>query len=142
MIPIPSGVRVWLALGHTDMRRGMRSLALQVQQTLNKDVHAGDLYVFRGAERIAVQDLVARRPRDVVIRKTLGTRTFCLAICKGWDDCDLGFGDGLPARRRGLAQPAGELATNAGRMILPRCKTGSSVEKIPVNAGFERALRV
>jgi transposase len=48
MIPIPSGVRVWLALGHTDMRRGMRSLALQVQQTLHKDVHAGDLYVFRG----------------------------------------------------------------------------------------------
>lgn len=26
----------------------MRSLALQVQQALNKDVHAGDLYVFRG----------------------------------------------------------------------------------------------
>ncbi len=22
MIPIPSGVRVWLATGHTDMRRG------------------------------------------------------------------------------------------------------------------------
>lgn len=37
MTPIPGGVRVWLALGHTDMRRGMRSLALQVQQSLNKD---------------------------------------------------------------------------------------------------------
>ena len=48
MIPVPSGARVWLALGHTDMRRGMRSLALQVQQVLKKDVHAGDLYVFRG----------------------------------------------------------------------------------------------
>src|SRR5439155_13181707 len=23
MIPVPSGVRVWLAVGHTDMRRGM-----------------------------------------------------------------------------------------------------------------------
>ena len=30
MIPVPSGVRVWLAAGHTDMRRGMNSLALQV----------------------------------------------------------------------------------------------------------------
>jgi transposase len=48
MIPVPNGAKVWLALGHTDMRRGMRSLALQVQQALNKDVHAGDLYVFRG----------------------------------------------------------------------------------------------
>jgi transposase len=48
MIPVPSGVRVWLATGHTDMRRGMNSLALQVQQGLERDPHAGDLYVFRG----------------------------------------------------------------------------------------------
>ena len=48
MIPVPSGVRVWLAVGHTDMRRGMDSLALQVQQALGRDPHTGDLYVFRG----------------------------------------------------------------------------------------------
>ena len=48
MIPIPSGVRVWIATGHTDMRRGMNSLALQVQQGLKRDPHAGDLFVFRG----------------------------------------------------------------------------------------------
>jgi transposase len=46
--PVPSGVRVWLAVGHTDMRRGMNSLAIQVQQGLKRDPHAGDLYVFRG----------------------------------------------------------------------------------------------
>src|SRR5438105_15920531 len=49
MIPIPSGVRVWLAVGRTDMRRGMNGLALQVQEALRRDPHAGDLYVFRGA---------------------------------------------------------------------------------------------
>src|SRR6187431_1385637 len=49
MIPVPSGVRVWLAVGRTDMRRGMNGLALQVQQALGRDPHAGDLYVFRGA---------------------------------------------------------------------------------------------
>src|ERR687894_635760 len=48
MIPVPSGMRVWLAVGHTDMRRGMDSLALQVQQALGRDPFAGDLYVFRG----------------------------------------------------------------------------------------------
>jgi transposase len=48
MIPVPTGVRVWLAVGHTDMRRGMNGLALQVQQALQRDPHAGDLYVFRG----------------------------------------------------------------------------------------------
>jgi transposase len=33
MIPIPSGVRVWLAVGRTDMRRGMNSLLIAVQQS-------------------------------------------------------------------------------------------------------------
>jgi hypothetical protein len=48
MIPIPSGARVWIATGHTDMRRGMNGLALQVQQALQRDPHAGDLFAFRG----------------------------------------------------------------------------------------------
>ena len=47
MIPVPSGVRVWLAVGRTDMRKGMNGLALQVQERLQRDPHAGDLYVFR-----------------------------------------------------------------------------------------------
>lgn len=47
MIPIPSGVRVWIATGVTDMRRGMNGLSLQVQEGLKCDPHAGDLYVFR-----------------------------------------------------------------------------------------------
>ncbi len=48
MIPVPSGVRVWLAAGTTDMRKGMNGLALQVQQALERDPHGGDLYIFRG----------------------------------------------------------------------------------------------
>jgi transposase len=48
MIPIPSGVRVWIATGHTDMRGGMNSLALLVQEAFKRDPHGGDLYVFRG----------------------------------------------------------------------------------------------
>lgn len=47
-IAVPSGVRVWLAGGVTDMRRGMNGLTLQVQQGLRRDPHAGDLFVFRG----------------------------------------------------------------------------------------------
>ena len=37
MIAPPSGVRVWLATGATDMRRGMNGLALQVQEALHRD---------------------------------------------------------------------------------------------------------
>ena len=42
---------MWLATGVTDMRRGMNTLALQVQQDLGRDPHAGDLYVFRRRAR-------------------------------------------------------------------------------------------
>ena len=48
MIAIPSGVRVWLATGHTDMRKGFDGLALLVQETLKRDPHNGHLFVFRG----------------------------------------------------------------------------------------------
>ena len=68
MIPVPSGVRVWLAVGHTDMRRGMNSLALQVQEGLKRDPHAGDLYVFRGKRGHLIKFL-ARRHRHVALRQ-------------------------------------------------------------------------
>jgi transposase len=48
MIPVPTGVRVWLATGHTDMRRGFPSLALQVQEVLKLDPLGGQLFCFRG----------------------------------------------------------------------------------------------
>jgi len=48
MIAFPAGVRVWLATGHTDMRRGFDGLALLVQEQLLHDPHSGQLFVFRG----------------------------------------------------------------------------------------------
>ena len=48
MIPLPSGVRVWLATGHTDMRKGFPGLSLLVQEALNRDPLSGHLFVFRG----------------------------------------------------------------------------------------------
>ncbi len=48
MIPLPSGVRVWLATGHTDMRKGFPGLSLLVQEVLRRDPLSGHLFVFRG----------------------------------------------------------------------------------------------
>ena len=48
MFPVPAGVRVWLAAGHTDMRKGFDGLAMLVQETLKRDPHDGQLFVFRG----------------------------------------------------------------------------------------------
>ena len=48
MIPLPSGTKVWLATGHTDMRKGIGGLSLLVQEVLGRDPFCGHLFVFRG----------------------------------------------------------------------------------------------
>ncbi|MBB6305785.1 MULTISPECIES: IS66 family insertion sequence element accessory protein TnpB [Rhizobium] len=48
MIPISSGVKVWIASGHCDMRKGMHGLALLVQEGLGRNPFQGDVFVFRG----------------------------------------------------------------------------------------------
>ena len=48
VITLPAGTRVWLATGHTDMRKGLTGLALQVQEVLRRDPYGGHLFVFRG----------------------------------------------------------------------------------------------
>ena len=53
MIALPPGVRVYLACGVTDMRKGMVGLAMLVQQGLAEDPFSGALYAFRG-RRVAV----------------------------------------------------------------------------------------
>lgn len=50
MIAFPAGVKVWIAGGVKDMRRGMNTLALQVQQGLGRDPHAGEIFCFRGRQ--------------------------------------------------------------------------------------------
>ena len=48
MISLPSGTRIWLAAGMTDMRRGFDGLASIVQEKLAADPFAGHIFVFRG----------------------------------------------------------------------------------------------
>jgi transposase len=48
MTLLPAGVKVHLAYGYTDMRKGMDGLALMVQELLNQDPFSGHLFVFRG----------------------------------------------------------------------------------------------
>ena len=48
MIFLPPNVKVHLAYGYTDMRKGMDGLALLVQEVLRQDPFSGHLFVFRG----------------------------------------------------------------------------------------------
>ena len=48
MIPTPSGTKVWLAAGVTDMRKGFAALAAQAEATLRQNPFTVHLFVFRG----------------------------------------------------------------------------------------------
>ncbi|MFO1219656.1 MAG: IS66 family insertion sequence element accessory protein TnpB [Burkholderiaceae bacterium] len=48
MIGLPTNTRVWLAAGHTDMRRGFDGLAAMVQTALADNPFSGHVFVFRG----------------------------------------------------------------------------------------------
>jgi len=48
MMGWPSGARVWLACGVTDLRKGFDGLSAIVQLQLAEDPFSGQLFVFRG----------------------------------------------------------------------------------------------
>ena len=110
MIPVPSQVRIWLAVGPTDMRRGMQGLALQVQETLGRDPHAGDLYVFRGRSGSLIKIIW----RDIglgmsLYAKRLETGRFLWPSPTDGTVFHITGAARLHARRDGLAQPAAAL---------------------------------
>lgn len=45
---MPTGTRVWIAAGITDMRKGMNGLAAIAQTALDERPFSGDVFVFRG----------------------------------------------------------------------------------------------
>lgn len=48
MITLPTGTRVWIAAGVTDMRKGFTGLSAQVQIALAQEPLSGHVFVFRG----------------------------------------------------------------------------------------------
>jgi transposase len=48
MFALPSGTRVWIAAGVTDMRKGMDGLAALAQTALSQNPFSGHIFAFRG----------------------------------------------------------------------------------------------
>ena len=48
LMGLPSGSRIWLAAGFTDLRKGMDGLSALVQTALHESPYSGQLFVFRG----------------------------------------------------------------------------------------------
>ena len=48
MIQLPTGTKIWIAAGVTDMRRGFDGLSAQVQTILQQQPFSGHVFCFRG----------------------------------------------------------------------------------------------
>jgi len=48
VLTAPAGVRIYLACGATDMRRGFDSLSVMAQEVLKQDPFSGAMFCFRG----------------------------------------------------------------------------------------------
>jgi transposase len=83
MIALPSNVRVWLACGHTDMRRGFDGLASQVQQHLGHDPFNGQFFVFRGKRGDLIKILCWDGQGLCLFAKRLEKRSLHLAAGQG-----------------------------------------------------------
>ena len=55
---LPAGVRVYLACGATDMRKGFDGLAALVQKVLELDPYSGALFLFRGKRGDLIKGLL------------------------------------------------------------------------------------
>ncbi len=131
MIPVPTGVRVWLATGHTDMRRGFPGLSLKVQEVLRQNPLSGHLFVFRGRRgdllKIIWHDGRRRRrlflPRkrrcrsiagSMSIYEAFGTRPFFVAEPRRRRDLDIARSARLSALRDRLASSPENVAADLG----------------------------
>ena len=93
MIVVPASVKVHLALGHTDMRKGLDGLATLIQKHLKKDPFSGHLFVFRGKNASRLKILFRDGTGAVPVHQAHGSWKFLVAARGGaWrlGDADAG----------------------------------------------------
>ncbi len=121
MIPVPSGVRVWLATGYTDMRKGFASLSLQVQEVLRCDPLSGHLFCFRGRSGNLLKVIWHDGQGACLFAKRLERGRFSVAEPGGWRSDDLRGPAWLSVVWNRLAPSAGNLAADLGGMMVLLC---------------------
>jgi len=114
MIPIPSGVRVWLATGHTDMRKGFDGLAVLVQEQLKRDPHGGHLFVFRGRRGGLIKVLWHDGQGMCLFAKRLERGRFIWPLAGRRLGDDYAGAAGIFAGRDRLAAAAADVAPDGG----------------------------
>jgi transposase len=111
MIPVPSNVRVWLATGHTDMRKGFAGLSLLVQEVLRRDPLGGHLFCFRGRSGNLLKVIWHDGQGACLFTKRLELGRFLRPSPA----------DGAVTISAALAQSSGNLASDIGRLTVFAC---------------------
>ena len=122
MIPLPTGVRVWLATGTTDMRKGFASLSLQVQEVLRRDPLNGHLFCFRGRRGNLLKVIWHDGQGACLFTKRLERGRFLWPSPGRWRGGDLAGAARLSVVGDRLAQSAGDVATDIGRLTVLLCR--------------------
>ena len=113
---IPSGARVWIAMGHTDMRQGDAGAGADGAAAPRSVIPiGGDLFVFRGRSRIADQDHLARRDRHVALRQAAREGPLRLALGQG----RRGVADRMPSSPACSTGSTGATRSTAGGRRAP-----------------------
>ncbi|BBU87204.1 hypothetical protein EIMP300_86040 [Escherichia coli] len=73
MISLPSGTRIWLVAGVTDMRKSFNGLGEQVQHVLNDNPFSGHLFIFRGRRGDTVKGIIGQRSLQWAGRRSSGS---------------------------------------------------------------------
>ena len=82
MITLPTGTRIWIIAGVTDMRCGFNGLASKVQNTLKDDPFSGHIFVFRGRNGKMVKILWADRDGLCLFAKRLERGRFVWPVTR------------------------------------------------------------
>ncbi len=78
MIPLPSGTKIWLVAGITDMRNGFNGPAAKVQTALKDDPMSDHVFIFRGRSGSQVKLLWSTGDGLCLLTKRLERGRFAL----------------------------------------------------------------
>ena len=113
---------MWLATGHTDMRKGFASLSLQVQEVLRRDPLGGHLFCFRGRSGNLLKVIWHDGQGACLFTKRLERGRFLWPSAGGRRGNDLSGAARLSAVRDRLAPSSGNLASDIGGMMVLACR--------------------
>ena len=116
MIPVPSSAQVRLATGRTDMRKGFDSLALLVQETLERNPHNGHLFLSRGRRGSLIKVLWHDRQGMRLYQKRLERGRFIWPSTVDGEVTITPAQLGYLSRRDRLASAATHVATASRRL--------------------------